>query len=375
MYIQILTLVFTLCLSLSASAKVNNKLLTGLKFAENPEVEGQAPGISKAIRATPLSFAGGMNKLLPYVISSPYQDDAGSCLFMSHTAVAEWWLSKLGRGQKIDLSERYFMNLSKAGIGDELVGNWQTDTILRLNATKIAFKNSDYPFMKAWYHYNDQGNREFTAPNAPGAYYGPAANWIISLDNLSGAPVPMPHFERTVLHADPSGSQWAVNSTPKDIVAQMKNWFDTQQAPLIVIYNHHAYWHAVMVVGYNDNASSESCQFTVSFTDTMLEKAKNSREEAARASDESERKRLLSKARRDERRGLEVRDELAKNGGCRGKGVFYVRDSLYPDPSLPLYDYDPTQVGEEEHLVAPIILREYEWVERLANHVVGITAQ
>lgn len=375
MYIQTLSLIFTLLVSASTMAASGQIYLKGLKFAENPEIEGELPGLSKAIRPNPLSYAGGMNKLLPYVISSPYQDNAGSCLFMSHTAVAEWWLSKLGQGQKIDLSERYFMNLSKAGIGDELVGDWRTDTIYRLNSTAQMMRNSDFPFMKAWYSYDQNGDRVFTSPNAQGAYYGPAANWIIGLDQLSGAPIPMPHFSRTVLHADPEGNQWAINSTPENIVQMMKDWFDKNEAPLIVIYNHHAFWHAVMVVGYNDYASSEKCEFTTSFTDTMFEKAQSARDEAAKTTDQDEKRRLLSKAARDQRRGEEVRDQLAAHGGCRGKGVFYVRDSLYPDTSLPLYDYDPTQVGEEEHLVAPIILREYEWAERLANHVIGITAK
>ncbi len=375
MYIRILSLITGLIFSTTLSATSGQIYLKGLKFAENPEVEGEIPSMSKAMRPGPLSYAGGMNKLLPYVMPSPYQDNAGSCLFMSHTAVAEWWLSKLGQGQKIDLSERYFMNLSKAGIGDELISDWRTDTIYRLNSTTQMMRNADFPFMKAWYSYDQSGDRVFAGPNTPGAYYGPAANWIIGLDHLSGAPIPMPHFSRTVLHADPQGSQWAVNSTPDNIVELMKEWFDKYEAPLIVIYNHHAFWHAVMVVGYNDHVSSENCEFTTTFTDTLLKKAQESRTLAEQTQDPDEKRRLLSKARRDERRALEVRVEMNKRGGCRGKGVFYVRDSLYPDSSLPLYDYDPTTEGEEEHLVAPIILREYEWAERLANHVIGITAQ
>lgn len=372
MLYQILAMVIGFTLSHAAP---QGPSLKGLKFAENPLIEGEAALMTKAMQATPTSFAGGMNKLLPYVVPSPYQDEAGSCLFMAHTAVTEWWLSKLGQGQKIDLSERYYMNLSKAGVGDELMGDWRTDTIYRLNAARETYRNGDYPFLKAWYVVDRFGDRQFAGPVRDNAYYGTAANWILSLDQLTGAPIPLPHFERTILHADPEQNQWAVNSTPSDIVEQMKKWLREKQAPLIVLYNHHAYWHAAMVVGYNDHTSSESCEFTTSFTDTMNEKAREARAEAAQTSDESERRRLLSKARRDEARGAEVARELARAGGCRGKGVFYVRDSLYPDPSLPLYDYDPTTQGEEEHLVAPIILREYEWVERLGNHVIGIEAK
>lgn len=372
MLFRVLTGIFSLSIAVHASQP---NYLKGLKFPENPVVEGEHALSTKALLPSLDSFQGGMNKLLAHVVSSPYQDDAGSCLFMAHTGAVEWWLSKLGLGQRLDLSERYYMNLSKAGIGDELMSDWQTDTIYRMNSAKVTYRNSDFPFLKAWYEYDGRGQRQFSTEDNPHAYYGTSANWILSLDTLRGAPIPLPHFERTVLFAEAEGNQWAVNVAPKDIVAQMKKWLDEKQSPLIVLYNHHAYWHAVMVVGYNDHASTDGCEFTVSFTDSMNENARESRELAAKTTDPDERRRLLSKARRDEARGLAVAQELANNGGCSPKGVFYVRDSLYPDKNLPLYDFDPSQEGEEEHLVTPVVLREYEWVERLGNHVMGISAQ
>ena len=42
----------------------------------------------------------------------------------------------------MDFSERYFMNLAKAEIGDDQIDNWRVDTIQRLNETG-KFKNTN----------------------------------------------------------------------------------------------------------------------------------------------------------------------------------------------------------------------------------------
>ena len=42
-----------------------------------------------------------------------------------------------------------------------------------------------------------------------------------------------------------------------------------RKAPVLVIYNHTGFWHAVTVVGYNDNADNEGCPFVSTFKDKM----------------------------------------------------------------------------------------------------------
>ena len=104
----------------------------------------------------------------------------------------------------------------------------------------------------------------------------------------------------------------------------------------------------------------------------MNSRADEINEEALQASTAKERKKLLKKAKNFRRRGKQVSDSLASRGGCRDNGVFYVRDSIYPDKDMPLYDYDLNNSGEESNLNAPVILREYEWAEHLINHAYQI---
>ena len=61
----------------------------------------------------------GFNELVPYVLPSPQQEDAGSCLYMSLTGIAEWWLARLNPAVSrrpngpLDLSERHLINISE----------------------------------------------------------------------------------------------------------------------------------------------------------------------------------------------------------------------------------------------------------------------
>ena len=105
---------------------------------------------------------GGFNDLLSYVVTAPEQDDAGSCLFMSHTGTLEWWMNRLKKNSgknKINLSERYMMNLAKAKVGQSSIDNWRTDNIYRLNKNRIHYRNQSFPFTKSWWKRNEDGQR------------------------------------------------------------------------------------------------------------------------------------------------------------------------------------------------------------------------
>lgn len=354
------------------------KLIYGTKSANPGEAleKNLSPVMTKALVPEQDDFRGGFNKWVPYVMPTPYQENAGSCLFMSHTAVAETLINeqrgRLGL-ENLDLSERYFMNLSKANIGDDLIDNWMTDTIYRLNKTGRMYRNSDFPYMKAWYKYGSNGLRVFAEPEESGAYYGIKANWVIALDELTQKPyVPTPTFKRKVLFADPKGNRWNVGSAPKDIVKRVKDALNTKKGPVTVIYNHTGFWHAVMIAGYNDNIRNHGCPFVSDYPIQMRDRAQEIRDEARNQTDQDEVARLERKARLFERRASMVEEGFQQNGGCSNQGAFYVRDSINPDPSMPLYDYDLNRTGEEQHLNPSIILREYEWLEQLANHVMHI---
>ena len=348
-----------------------SRYIEGRKFA-NPGEEDFGPDTSKALVPDQNSFKGGFNELLPFVVPAPDQEDAGSCLFMSHTGNIEWWMNKINkRPGTINLSERYLMNLSKADIGDELVSNWRTDTIYRINATKKNYLNRDFRFTKGHFKVVN-GKRVETTEDDPEAIYGVKYNWLVKYKNIKASPIKMPKFKRNVFFEDPERNQWNVGGAPKDIVKMVKNALKRNKAPVLAIYNHNGYWHANLIVGYNDHANNDGCPFVSKYNQRMNEKADKFIEAANEIEDPKEKRRLQRKAKKYRTRGQKVEDAFVANGGCKERGVFYVRDSIYPMEGNEIYDYDPKREGEESPLNGKVILREYAWLERLSNHAYQI---
>jgi hypothetical protein len=373
--IDLIKLLVACLITLSSFARVNNdpSLIIGAKFP-NSQSEGTRPVYSKAISPDENSFKGGFNDLLKHILPSPEQENAGSCLFMSHTGNVEWWYSKLSgdkvTSEKRNLSERYFMNLSKEGLDDDLE-YWPTDMIYALNKRGEIYKNKDYRYAKGWYK-RVNGKRVPALKDEEGAIYGISYSWISLYQDVQAPMVKLPEFEREVIFRDPSDNRWNVTTAPKDIVQQIKKALHKRNAPVLVIYNHVGYWHANLVIGYNDHADSKGCPFVSNYDKLMNKRADEIVEEANEQEDLAKKKKLLRKAKKFRKRGKQVETKYAANGGCKGKGAFYVRDSIYPNESMPLYDYDLSNEGEEKHLNATVILREYEWAENLLNHAIQI---
>lgn len=354
-------------LAQTAVDPTESHLIEGIKYSED-KTESVS---TKALVPNQDSFLGGFNELLPFVMPAPYQDNAGSCLFMSHTGAVEVLLNQKSK-TKTDLSERYFMNLQKASVGENRISNWRTDTIFRLNETTKMYKNKDFRFSKGWYK-TKNGKRVYAKEEEQGAFYGTRYNWVIDTKSLAKTPsIKLPELEREVIFADPSENQWNVGTAPSDIVTRVKNALKKNKAPVIVIYNHVGFWHANLVVGYNDKTSSDGCPFVSNYNEKMNKRADEIIKESTEVKDPKQRRKLERKAANFRRRGQSVHDDYLAKGGCSGKGVFYVRDSIYPQEDQPLYDYDLSKTGEEQHMNASIILREYEWLERLSNHAVQI---
>jgi len=336
------------------------------------------PIVSSPHKMTTHDLKGGFTELLPYILPAPYQGNAGTCLFMAHTGVAEWWLARLNPqipqklDGKFDLSERYSINLSVLDIGDHEVNNWRTDTIFRFNTNGESFANRLYRFSKGWYKRNSRGDRVKAGKADPHARYGIGYNWIPELDSLETGSIQLPHFTREILFADPAKNQWSINVAPADIVQQVKTALKTRKAPIVVIYNHMGYWHTVILLGFNDKASTHKCTYVNDYITYMPQRAAELKSQAGKTQDEKLKRKLLAKARSALKRGAQAAKAFKQSGGCKEQGVFYVRDSIYPDKTLPLYDYDLTRTGEEEHYSTKIITREYQWLEIFANHIYQI---
>jgi hypothetical protein len=347
----------------------------GLKYPNDPREGDEAvetPALVKSV-----DQLGGFSELVPYALSSPDQQDAGSCLYMSLTGIAEWWLARLhpqisrAPDGPIDLSERYLMNLAGFEEADNGVKNWKTDSVYLFNKSPGGVLNSEYRFTKAWVKSANSGFERAPA-NAPGAEYTTSVNWIDESSNVAKDYVALPRFEREVLYADPASNQWNVGLLDQHMIDRVKQKLQERKAPVHVIYNHFGYWHAVFIVGFDDAADNGHCAFVERFRSYMKEQPLKLREQARETNDASERSSLEARALKFDETSRKLETAYARQGGCHPKGVFYVRDSIYSDPSEPLYDYDPSQKGEETPYSKRIILREYDWLRYMANHVTQI---
>lgn len=340
----------------------------GFKYP-NSVVEGTSPVRSTAWAPTSKKDLTGFNELVPYVTPSPDQEDAGTCLYMSMTGVAELWLHKLSNTTtfipdgNLDLSERWWANLSRWSDHNEPVNNPYTDTILMFN-TSPSVLNRDYRFAKGWYTETKSGEVKPVAPHTPGASYDTGINWYDDTDHVRGPRIKMPKFSRKVIFEVPGQNPWSIGVAPENIVEQVKAALVTYKAPVQVVYNHEGYWHSVFVVGYDDKTTLPNCPF---IQESFLEFQKEADESGRRADSKRQKKYLRYKS--------ELETAFNNGGGCNSQGVFYVRDSQYSDPSEPIYRYDLEDRSGDRPYSKRIIYREYEWLRHMANHVTVITAK
>ncbi len=350
--------------------------LPGMKYPD-PTMEEGEPVMTYAPYKR-FGVLDGFTDLLPYVMPSPNQEGAGSCLFMSHTGVVEWWKAFMNSkvnpevGSEYDFSERYLMNASAQKKYRKDIKNWRTDTIFIFNRTKKTVLNTVYPFTKGWYKFNKKGDRVIAKEGEKGAEYGSSYNWINELDKVEGEKgVNLPKFKREIIFANKNKNQWSTGITPDDIVQKVKDALTINRAPVLVMYNHYGYWHIHMVVGFDDEQTT-NCKFTKETAPYLKKQAKKFAKQAKREKDPKRKKKLERKARSYARNAQGAIDALTRMGGCNEKGVFYVRDSLYSDPSLPTYSYHTNTPQDDRKYVKKVIFRSYAYLGALANHVFQI---
>jgi hypothetical protein len=351
------------------------RVAVGVKHP-NSAAEGTRPVVTEARR--PAEPLGGFAELVPFVVAAPDQEEAGSCMYMALTGIAEWWLARrnptLSRAHDgpIDLSERYLMNIAGIDEDENGVTNWKTDSIYLYNNVGHGVRNADYRFTKGWYTLDKDGSPVAAAAHASGAEYGTMYNWIDQSSMIKSGFVTLPTFERDVIFADPASNQWNTAVMPDDIVERVKTSLTTMKAPVNVIYNHFGYWHSVDIVGFDDDANSNGCSFVEEFDQYMPQQAAEYRKEAAAATNASEKARLTAQADKYDQLGKQFHDAYHAGGGCSGRGTFYVRDSIYADPSDP-YDFDPASGNDGMGSYSKsIITHEYEWLRYMANHATQI---
>jgi hypothetical protein len=294
-----------------------------------------------------------VTELLELALPSPDQEEGGTCLYMASTGAMEILLNKdlkrrdLQSEGSTDLSERFLMNAGQ----DWQLENWKTDTILLFNHERGAILNRDFRYTKGWTKSNG-GNLVAANPSTKGAQYSTHFNWVYDLnETIRAQKIPTPKVKRTILFEDEENDLWNTGVMDRSIITKVKRHLREKKTPVMAIYNHYGYWHAALILGFDDTVEHEECSFAKSF----IEEMKN----------EPIQKQHIE----------QIQEAMKSQGGCSTKGVFYVRDSIYEGNPSNVYDYDLTIRGEEKPYSKKIVEHEYEWLLYMGNHAYTIELQ
>lgn len=299
-------------------------------------------------------WAAADQDLVPYVLASPNQMDAGSCLFMSNTGAMEILmnqhtpLDQVSYGGTTDLSERYLM-AAYNHVKTTVLPYFLTDLVFVYETLGGSLLNADYPFCAGYVKDNSSGSVSIAQPTDEGAYLSLYYNWFDMMpSDWQSMLVSTPSADRTAIFVDPKrdkNSQWRVALFDDDVVERIKYELRTKNAPVIVIYNHYLYWHANIVVGYDDTLDSNGCPMVEDMVGYFKEKGAGSYASAVEA-------------------------HMAQHGGCSQHGVFYVRDSIYDGGAEePMYDYSTSEVSVQPYKYSRRITKlSYNWAKYLGNH-------
>jgi len=291
--------------------------------------------------------------LIDYVLASPNQLDAGSCLFMTTTGAMELLIhqhtdmSSVEYDGDTDLSERFLMAAYQDVPSDDMRW-WLTDTLYTYNHFGGSMLNRDYPFTAGYVRETSSGSVVPCDSGDDGAYISCSYNWFDERpSDWDEQLVDTPPVERTIAFADPdqdSDTQWNVGLMDDDDVEKIKYMLRTRQAPVVVIYNHYLYWHADIIVGYDDTVATNGCPMVDDSMDYFDEKGAGAY-------------------------NRKIEAHMNEIGDCTSEGVFYVRDSIYEGGDSEVsYDYGRFSEKYSER----IIERTYNWVKFLGNHAYAI---
>ena len=292
------------------------------------------------------------NDLDPYVLASPNQYDAGSCLFMSNTGAMEILMSQhtpvedIAYNGDTDLSERYLMaayyHTSTAD-----VPYWLTDLVYTFESMGGSLLSRDYNFCIGYCVDDANGDAQPAKASDKDAYATAYYNWFDMMPtDWQSLLVPTPPVDRTVIFANPnrgSDSYWDVALFDDDTIEQIKYELRTKNAPVVTIFNLHGWWHSNIIIGYDDTAIYDGCASVQDAADYYREQGMTSYANAVEA-------------------------HVAETG-CSDRGKFYVRDSIYEGGSAEGdYDYSWGSVSYDDKYSRRITGLSFDWAKHLANH-------
>ncbi|MBU1238475.1 leucine-rich repeat domain-containing protein [Myxococcota bacterium] len=291
--------------------------------------------------------------LEPFIYAAPNQYDAGSCVFMANTGAMEMLLNQHAPSEsyayegETDLSERYLMNVYQM-TPDPPSRYFITDLPYTYNHNGGSLLNSQYHFSLGYVKEDAQGNRIQAEPDDPDAYLSAYVNWFDDLpEGWQGVLTSTPAIDRTIIFHDPvltQNSIWNVGLMSDDVIDRIKYELRTKNAPVILVYNHFLYWHATVIVGYDDAMEFTSdCPMVTSSVEYF-------RQQSADAYADK------------------IETRMAEQGGCSLRGGFYVRDSIYEGTrEEPMYQYSANPLVVDNYSQR-IVTHSYNWAKYLGNH-------
>jgi Leucine Rich repeats (2 copies) len=288
--------------------------------------------------------------LEPYVLASPNQIDAGSCIFMAHTGAMEILMNQhtpvedIAYNGDTDLSERYLMG-APATTAD--VPYFLTDLVYSYEATGGSLLSRDYNFCVGYCVDDASGDAQPAKASDKDAYLTAQYNWFDMMPtDWQSLLVPTPLADRTVIFADPkrdSSSYWRVGLLDDDAIEEIKYELRTKNAPVVMVFNYYGWWHSNIIVGYDDTAVYDGCAYVQDAADYFRGEGQASYANAIEAHVDAT--------------------------GCSDRGKFYVRDSIYEGGSAEEdYDYSWGSVSYDDKYSRRITGLSYDWAKHLSNH-------
>lgn len=293
--------------------------------------------------------------IMDYVLATPNQYDAGSCVFMATTGAMEVLMNQhvpfesIQYGGDTDLSERYLMT-SFDNVPMTNMRYWLLDLLYAYNFNGGSLLDRDFPFMMGC---QTASGQPVSCSSASAEYLDAAhPNWppsnggsSVLPDNWQDMLVTTPPGQRTSLYTHERDDEaiWRVAVMDDSVIDKIKYSLRTQKAPVLIIFNYYLYWHANMIVGYDDTATLGGCPMVESSISYFRQQGRDMY-------------------------ANKIEARMEENGGCWDNGVFYVRDSIYDGGAdEEIYNYGG-DADRSDKYSKRIKEHSYNWVRYLANH-------
>lgn len=179
-------------------------------------------------------------ELLTYMQPAPDQGKTNTCLYVATTGAVELLLNKKYDvrnpvvGGRFDISERFALSMREA----YSYTTWHTYVLPRFNFGWFIHVN-DLPFNA----YNSEGENNPTVWQIPKDFYHLPRRPLTEKFEFQKLFIRGDRYDRYVLHDE-------------DIATVKKALVETQ-SPVLINYNDEGWWHAVLIVGYDDTVKGD----------------------------------------------------------------------------------------------------------------------